>query len=194
MQKNPKILLLCGSTKSKSINSKLLDSILGELSGHECEITRINLSDYTLPLYNGDYEADKGAPDNATKLAKLFDTHQAVVIVSPEYNGSLTPLLKNTVDWISRVKTVNSKKISPFAGKVTAIASCSPGKMGGISMLYHLRDILTRLGMLVISEQLAVGNAANAFDEMDRLLNERSASIQKQLCLSLIEKAVALNK
>lgn len=193
MVKNPKILILSGSIRSGSINSKLADAYLAELQNQECEATRINLKDYALPLYNGDDEEENGIPKNAEKLANLFHAHDGLVIVGPEYNGSLTPLLKNTIDWISRVKTVNGKDVLPFKGKVTAIAACSPGAMGGISVLSHMRDIFSRIGMLVISEQIGVGNGMNAFDDMGRLTNERVSNMFKGQCNSLVEKTTLLS-
>ena len=93
------------------------------------------------------------------------------------------------IDWISRVSSHNGETISPYRGKVAALAAASPGAMGGIAMLYHLRDILVRLGMLVVSEQVAVGNAGSAFDDMDRITNERQAGFLTSACKSLVEKS-----
>ena len=188
---NPKILVLSGSTRSGSVNVRLAGTITRELTLLDCEVTRISLEDYSLPIYNGDLETQEGVPDNAVKLAKLFSSHDGVYIVSPEYNGSLTPLLKNTIDWISRVKP-GEENIVPYRGTVCAIAAASPGAMGGISMLYHLRDILVRLGMLVISEQVAVGGAADAFDDLDKIKNERVAGFLTDACKSLVDKCLRL--
>ena len=188
----PKILVFAGSIRSGSLNARLADAFTGELVNHECEITRITLADYPLPIYDGDYEIQKGQPENAVKLARLFTAHQGIVIVGPEYNGSLTPLLKNTIDWISRIRGKSGQDIVPYRGKITAIAAASDGAMGGISSLGHLRQILVRLGMLVISEQLGVANAASAFDDNDRLTNERYANMLKAQCKSLVEKAILL--
>ncbi|MFK7902832.1 MAG: NADPH-dependent FMN reductase [Nitratireductor sp.] len=188
----PKILILCGSLKSGSSNARLADAFVGELAMHECEVTRITLADYELPIYDGDLEAKKGVPKNAEKLAKLFANHQGIVFASPSYNGSITPLLKNTIDWVSRVHEVGGKKIAPYNGTVAAIASASPGGMGGVESLNHMRDILVRLKMLVISEQLAVGNAQTAFDENDKLNNERQANMLTACVQSLVEKSTVL--
>lgn len=188
----PKILVFSGSTRSGSHNTRLAGTIVREMSLIDCEVTRISLEDYPLPIYNGDDEAANGIPENATRLARHFVQHDGCFIVSPEYNGSLTPLLKNTIDWISRVKSVDGKETSPFKDKVCAIAAASPGAMGGISMLYHLREILVRLGMLVISEQVAVGNAAKAFDNMDNLTDDRAAGFLKTACSGLAYRAKAL--
>lgn len=185
----PKILVFSGSIRSGSVNNRLVDSIIRELVSLDCEVTRISLGDYELPLYNGDLESEEGIPENAIKLARLFHEHDGFFIASAEYNGSLTPLLKNTIDWISRVSGDTDGPVSPYRGKVGAIGAASPGGMGGISMLYHLREILVRLGVLVISEQVAVGQAGSAFGDDDRLTNERAAGFLKDACKSLVEKA-----
>ena len=190
--KSPKILVLSGSIRSGSVNTRLQGAISKQLSIIDCDVTRTSLEDYPLPLYNGDLEASNGAPENAERLARLFDAQDGLFFVGPEYNGSISPLLKNTIDWITRVKEVDGQKVSPFRGKVAAIAACSPGSMGGITMLGHLRDVLFRLGTLVISEQLAVGNAGSAFDEDDKLTNERAAGLLISACDSLKTKAALL--
>ncbi len=190
LQSNPKILVFCGSTRGGSVNNRLVGAVSRELSLLDCDVTRISLADYPLPLYDGDLEANDGIPENAKKLAHLLNEHDGYFVVSPEYNGSLTPLLKNTIDWISRVPSVED--VSPFRGKVAAIGAVSPGGMGGISMLYHLREILVRLGTLVVSEQVAVGNASTAFDENDNVIAERSADFMKAACVSLSKKVSLL--
>lgn len=191
---HPRILIFSGSLRTGSFNTRLVDAAVGELASLDCDLTRISLADYPLPIYDGDLEADKGIPDNAKKLARLFHEHDGVFIASSEYNGSLTPLLKNTIDWISRVHSDDKGDLVPFRGKVTAISAASPGGMGGISMLYHLREILVRLGMLVISEQVAVGNAGSGFDDEDKLTDKRSASFLNAACKSLAEKAALLKR
>ncbi len=193
MHKKPNILILAGSIRSGSYSQQLADAYAGELVKHECEITRITLSDYPLPMMNEDLEKEKGIPESAKKLAKLFDKHSAVVIVSPEYNGSLPSLLKNAIDWISRVSVDNGMPVTPYRDKLCAIAGTSPGMMGGISCLGHLRDVLVRLGMLVISEQVAIGGAGSAYDPMGRLTNERQLSMHQKACASLVQKATFLS-
>jgi NAD(P)H-dependent FMN reductase len=139
-----------------------------------------------------DLEREKGLPANAVKLAKLFAAHSGIIIVTPEYNASFTPLLKNTLDWVSRVSSDKEKPVTPYRDKLAAIASSSPGAMGGISSLNHLRDVLVRLGMQVISEQLSVGNAAKAFDHHDRLTVDRQQQILAKACASLVRKTQLL--
>lgn len=188
----PKILVFSGSVRSGSVNCKLVDAFVGELAQLECEVTRITLADYELPLYDGDLEANKGVPNNAEKLANLFQAQNGIIFVGPEYNGSISPLMKNTIDWISRVKELDGEVASPFNNKVALIASASPGGMGGINSLSHMRDILVRLKMLVLSEQLGIGNAFSAFDDEDKLSNERHAAMLTTAVKSLVEKATLL--
>ncbi len=191
MHKRPEILILAGSTRAGSHNQSLADAFASELVNHDCDITRLSLADYDLPVFNHDLEQEKGVPENAMKLARQFHRHSAIILVSPEYNGSFTPLMKNTIDWISRAPSSN-KSLAPFKNRLAAIAACSTGAMGGISGLGHLRDVLVRLGMQVISEQTAVANAENAFDDRGNLVQERAARLMKQACHSLVEKATLL--
>lgn len=189
MTKNCKILAFSGSTRSGSVNTRLLGAAVRELALIDCEVTRISLEDYPMPIYDGDLESRDGIPENVLKIAKLMDSHDGFFITSPEYNGSLPPLMKNTIDWVSRVSSADGKSISPYRGKVAAIAAASPGGMGGMSSLYHVRDILVRLGVLVLSEQVALGNASSAFDDLDNITNERAAGLLKGACKALADKA-----
>lgn len=188
----PNILIFSGSVRSNSVNASLVDAFVGELVSTDCEITNITLADYELPLYDGDIEAKNGAPKNAVKLAKLFQAHQGIIFVSPEYNGSISPLMKNTIDWVSRIKEINGEQVNPYNGKVALIASATPGAMGGVASLSHMRDVLVRLKMLVVSEQLGLGNALSAFDDDDMITNERYAKMLTAAVKSLVEKATLL--
>ncbi len=147
------------------------------------------MADYPLPLYDGNEEAKHGIPENAVKLAELMHTHDGYFITCPEYNGSLTPLMKNTIDWMTRVPAQDN---APFKNKIAAIGACSPGAMGGIGMLHHLRQILNRLGSLVISEQVAVGNGFSTFDENDKITDERTHQFMVAAIKSLVTKATLL--
>ena len=189
----PKILIVPGSSRGGSLNTRLAASVHKILSAHECEATRISLRDYPLPIYDGDLETQKGAPEQAVKLARLFDLHDGVVLVSPEYNGSTSPLLKNALDWVSRIKGDSKGKIIPFKGKIFALAAAAPGALGGIRSLGHLRDILTSLGGTVIAEQVAVSQAGNAFDDMDNLTNERVSAKMNDACETLVKTARLLS-
>ncbi|MEZ5799522.1 MAG: NAD(P)H-dependent oxidoreductase [Nitratireductor sp.] len=191
--KTPRILVLPGSNRSGSHNVRLAATLTKHLSLLECDVTRISLADYPLPIYDADLETQKGQPENARKLARLFHEHDGVVLVSPEYNTSVTPLMKNTIDWISRVGSDQHGKLVPYRGKIFAIASASPGAYGGIRGLNHLRAILVNVGALVLTEQLAVANAENAFDDMDELTDKRASGFLDALARSVAEKSAAFS-
>ncbi len=191
--KLPKILIVPGSIRGGSFSTRLGASAYKVFSLLECEVTRISLSDYPLPIYDFDLESKKGAPDNAVRLARLFNAHDGIFLVSPEYNGSTSPLLKNALDWISRVKNDDKGTVVPYKGKTIALAATSPGKLGGIRCLGHLRDILTSVGAIVIAEQVAVGSAGGAFDDMDALTSERASGNLNRVCNSLVKTARLLS-
>ncbi len=150
-----------------------------KLAAAGAEVLQINLADFELALFNADLEAQKGEPEAAIILANHFANADVVFIASPEYNSSVSPLLKNTIDWISRQKN------APFKNAVFGIGAASPGKMAGISGLAHLRDILSKLGALVAPATLGIGNADKAFDQSGQLLeaaaNRRADNLVSQL-------------
>jgi NAD(P)H-dependent FMN reductase len=163
--KSPSILIFAGSNRSGSYNAQLTGHIARALAAHECTVTRIALRDYPLPLVDEDLEAQKGIPENGLKLARLFHEHDGVVIVTPEYNTSIPPLTKNTIDWVSRVKADSRGKLSPYKHKVFGLASASPGRFGGVRCLFHLRAVIGNCGGLVISEQVCLTFAVKAYAE-----------------------------
>jgi chromate reductase len=189
----PKILIVPGSSRGNSHNIRLAASAHKIYSTLDCEVTRITLGDYPLPIYDGDLETQKGPPENATRLARLFDAHHGIMLITPEYNGSTTPLLKNTLDWVSRIHTTHKGPVIPYKGKTFAIGAASPGGLGGIRSLGHLRDILTSMGATVIAAQVAVGGAGDAFDDMDQLTNERANNLLTAACNSLVDTARLLS-
>lgn len=194
MMRKPAILVVAGSIRSGAFSQQTADAYAAQLAGMECEVTRITLADYPLPIMDEDLEEEKGIPESALKLARLFDHHDALVVVTPEYNGSLPPLLKNAIDWVSRVSSDGDKPLAPYRDKLALVASSSNGIMGGYSALTHLRHILVRLGMQVLSEQMALGKAGSAFNDMGRLSGEREAGMLEKACRSLVEKATLLGR
>ncbi len=187
---NPvKILVIPGSCRSGSHNVRLAAVVTKELSLQGADATRISLEDYPLPIYNGDEEAKNGVPENALKLARLMAEQDGVVFVSPEYNASLTPLMKNTIDWMSVISKDGGKPLQAYKGRIFAMASASPGGLGGIRALNHLRAVLLNVGAQMISEQVAVGHAATAFDDDDKLKDERAAQLLVEMCQSLLHHA-----
>src|SRR5579884_230810 len=174
----PKILVFSGSTRAGSYNVKLAALAAKELTLIDAEVTRISLADYPLPIYEADFNARSGEPANAVKLKHMIMAHHGVFITSPEYSASVTPLLKNALDWVSRVRERGDPTYAAFKNRVFAIASASPGATGGLRSLMALRQILELgCGALVIPEQVAVPSAEFAFDEMDELIEIRLANM-----------------
>lgn len=189
----PKILVFAGSIRTGAFSGKTADAAVRELALQGAEITRITLADYPLPIMDQDLEAEKGVPENAVRLARLFVAHDGVLVSTPEYNGGMPPLLKNAIDWISRVRTDNGARIQPFAGRTAAICASSDGHWGGIRSAAHLRQVLSHIQMEVIAPQLLVPNAADAFDEDGEFREERSRKSMQRLCRTLIENAWLLS-
>ena len=186
----PKILVFAGSIRTGSFNARLAALAAKELALACAAVTRISLEDYSLPLYDGDDEARTGAPANAGKLKELMAAHQGVFIASPEYNASVTPLLKNTIDWISRVRARDEPPLAVFRGRAFAIGGASNSPYGALRSLMALRQVLELgCGALVIPEQITVFHAGEAFDEMDNLKDERAAATLRRVAQRLIETA-----
>jgi NAD(P)H-dependent FMN reductase len=185
----PKILVIPGSLRSGSHNARLAALATKELALAEAEVTRISLEDYALPLFDADLAAS-GPPRAAAQLKRMMMAHQGVFITSPEYSASVSPLLKNAIDWISRVRDGGEPTYAAFKGRVFALGSASSGSGGGIRSLMALRQILELgCGALVIPEQVAVPRAEQAFDDMDNLKDESLAAALKAALRRLIALA-----
>jgi chromate reductase, NAD(P)H dehydrogenase (quinone) len=183
---SPKILVFAGSIRTGAFSGKLAAAAAKELALNDADVTLISLADYPLPIYNGDLEAEEGIPENAKKLARQIAAHQGVYIATPEYNNSLPPLLKNAIDWVSRIKPDQI----PYANRVFAIGSSARGPVGGARALIELRKVvMPALGGIVIPEKVEVGRAGEAFDESGNLAAEAPASLLKAQCKHLVELA-----
>jgi NAD(P)H-dependent FMN reductase len=154
----PKILAFAGSTRNASFNRQALNFAVQGAREAGAEVTLIELRDFSLPLYNGDLEESHGLPEAAVRLKALFKSHQGLLIACPEYNSSITPLLKNTLDWVSRPHGEESGLL-PYQGKLAALVAASAGNLGGLRGLRHVREILTTLQVLVIPRQMALSQA-----------------------------------
>lgn len=186
----PKILAFSGSIRHDSWNRKLIQAAVDATRAAGGEVSLIDLADYPLPLYNGDLEDKEGVPDNALRLKALFKAHDALLISSPEYNSSIPPLLKNTLDWVSR-EWQGESGLVPYQNKVAAIISASPGALGGMRMLPHLRQILNTLGVLVLPGQFALPHVDQAFDAETHSL--KSPARLHSLVLELVNTTMALS-
>ena len=190
----PKILLFAGSIRKGAYSGKVADCAQKELATQGAEVTRISLADYPLPIMDEDLEEEKGIPENAYKLARLMASNDAILICTPEYNGSMPPLLKNTIDWVSRIaKDTNGKPLKPYPGKVVGICSSSNGHFAGIRSANHLRAVLSHIQMEVIAPQVSVPNGAEAFDEDGEFKDERLRKGMHRLCETLIRHARLLS-
>lgn len=173
----PKILALAGSTRKDSANKKLV-KLAAEIARQKgATVTVIDLTDYPIPFYDGDLEETKGMPENAKKIKEMMAASDGVIIATPEYNGSLSAVLKNTLDWISRTES-DRPALNAYKGKSFALMSASPGQRGGKSALEHLVFIIKRLGGNVAPTTVAVPDSYQAFDSTGRL---KDAALQSQL-------------
>ena len=190
----PRILVFAGSIRSGAYSGKTADAAQRELALAGAEVTRISLADYPLPIMDEDLERERGVPENAVKLARLFAAHDGILIATPEYNGSMPPLLKNAIDWISRVKSDGGRPLRPLPGRLVAICSSSDGHFAGIRSAAHLRTVLSHIQMEAISPQCSIPYGKDAFDADGNFREERHAKSMKRVCESLIGMARALSR
>ena len=188
--RTPKILVMAGSLRAGSHNARLAALAAKELALAEADVTRISFADYPLPLFDADLMTDSGMPKPALELKDMLAAHQGVFIASPEYSASVSPLIKNTIDWMSRGRDRNEANYAGFKGRVFALGAAANGSAGGIRGLMALRQVLELgCGALVLPEQIAVGRATQAFDDMDNLKDEALAATLKTLVRRLVEMA-----
>lgn len=181
------VVAISGSTRADSFNKKLLIEASKMAQEMQANVTVVDLKEYPMPFYDGDLEADQGMPESAVKLQQLMADAQVILIASPNYNHSLSAVLKNSLDWVSRAR---GHKLSgeAFKGKRFVLLSASPGGKGGAGGLNHVRDILQVLGGLVMQEQYCLPNAHSQFDEQGNLKNEQA---KEQLQL-FVQNALSL--
>lgn len=180
-----RLLVLAGSTREGSYNKLLAKQTAKLIQDLGAQATLIDLADYRLPLYDGDEEQEKGFPFAAAKLKNLFLEHDGVIFASPEYNASITGVLKNTIDWLSRSSTATPDN-SAFINRQAMFISTSLGGLGGLRALTHLRDVLTHLQMHIFPQQLAIPFASKAFSETGELIDQN----QQQLLASMLQKFI----
>ena len=188
----PKILVFAGSARSGSYN-KLLAHIAESVAREAgADVTFVDLRDLALPLFDQDLEAASGMPGAAKKFKALLRESDGFIISSPEYNSSIAPALKNAIDWASRPESDDEPALVAFHGKVAALLSASPGGLGGMRALVHLRSILGNIGVLVLPDQVSISAAYEAFDESGKLKDERKAKQVADVARNLVEVAAKL--
>jgi chromate reductase len=183
----PKILVFAGSIRTGAYSGRTADVAQKELAMQGAEVTRISLADYPLPILNQDLEKEEGIPETAVRLGRLIAAHDGLLIATPEYNGSIPPLLKNTIDWVSLVRKDGGRPVRPLAGKIAGLCSSSNGHFAGIRCINHLRAVLVRCQMEVVTPECSVPEGSNAFDEDGNFRDERLHKSMEHLCRTLIE-------
>ena len=187
----PKILAFAGSSRDGSHNAKLLEIAVGGARAAGAEVTVVNLRELRLPLFDEDLERIEGLPEGARELKDRMLAHQGFLIACPEYNSSITPALKNAIDWASR-PVAGEAPLACFVGKVAAIMSASPGGLGGLRGLVHVRAILSNIKVFVIPDQLAVGEAQHAFRPDGGLRNKDQQKVVEALGAKVADVIVRL--
>jgi NAD(P)H-dependent FMN reductase len=182
-----KILVIPGSLRTGSHNAKLAAAAAYQLAQANVEVTRLSLADFPLPIYDGDLQSKSGVPKHAVNLKRMIGAHHGVLMVTPEYNSSVPPLLKNAIDWVSRVHDAHETRGQVFHGRAFAIAAASENRLGGVRALAALRLILSACRAMVIPNQLALPFADEAYDDMDRLKHPADIEALGALVRQLIE-------
>lgn len=173
-----KTLVFAGSTRTHSYNRRLAHVAADLARAAGADVTHLELADFDIPLYNAELEA-RGTPADVLRLKEAMDSHPAWIVCSPEYNGSYTGLLKNTLDWASSPVAghpVWHDGNKPFGGKVVGLLSASPGALGGLGSLNHLAPMLSNLQCWVCPTRFALGHAGQAFDEHGQLVHDSARS------------------
>jgi chromate reductase, NAD(P)H dehydrogenase (quinone) len=190
MPSTMRLLFFAGSAREASFNKRLatLGAEIAKANG--IAATFADLGDYAMPLFDGDDEANSGPPENALKFKALMQAHDGIFIAAPEYNASITPLLKNTLDWVSRVKADGEGPLHVYKTRVFALGSASPGAFGGIRGLMHTRQSLELgMGALVLPDQVAIPRATEAFDTNGHLKDKAQQTALRELIEKLARAA-----
>jgi chromate reductase, NAD(P)H dehydrogenase (quinone) len=187
-----RILAFAGSLRRASFNKKLVQIAVKGARETGAEVTLLDLRDLPLPLFDQDLEAEQGMPDNGAKLKKLFIDHQGLLIAAPEYNSSITAVLKNAIDWVSR-PAPGEPSLVAFRGKVATLMSASPGALGGLRGLVHVRSILGNIGVIVLPDQVAVAKAHEAFKPDGSLTDPKQQAAIEALGKTLASFVMKLN-
>jgi chromate reductase, NAD(P)H dehydrogenase (quinone) len=182
-----KILVIPGSLRTGSLNARLAAAAAYQLVQAGAEVTRISLGDFPLPIYDGDLQTKSGVPKHAVNLKRLIGVHHGVLMVTPEYNSSVPALVKNTIDWVTRVQDAHETRGQVFRGRPFAIAAASENRLGGTRALAALRLILSACQATVIANQLALSFAGEAYDDMDRLKHPADIEALDALVRQLID-------
>lgn len=188
MTDRPRILAFAGSTRRDSFNHRLVAEAARQAEEAGAEVTLIRLSELDLPLFDEDLEREQGTPAGATRFKELLVAADGLLIASPEYNSSVTAALKNAIDWASRPAEGEAPLVA-FRGKVAGLVAASPGALGGLRGLVHIRSILGNIGVIVLPDQAAIGAAHEAFDAEGRLSREADGKRVKAVADAVVRVA-----
>ena len=187
-----RILAFAGTTRTEALNKKLIRVAAAAAREAGAEVTLIDLRDLPLPLYDGDLEAREGIPENAMKLKELLKSHRGMLLSTGEYNSSITGVLKNAIDWASR-EAPGEGVLECFRDRIAGLVSASPGALGGLRALFHVRQILGNIGVLVIPEQLALSRAHEAFNADGSLVDPKRLAAVTKVATSLVKIVARLS-
>ncbi len=180
-----KVVAFAGSTRNDSFNKKLVRIAANLCSDAGLDTTYIDLKFYPLPIYDGDLEEEIVCPENGLKLRQILQSHDGFIISAPEYNSSISGVLKNTIDWCSRPR-INEPPLVCFKNKVIALLSASPGQLGGLRGLVTVRSILVNIGSIVIPDQFALSTAHEKFTSDGYLINKSDEQLLQQVINSFV--------
>ena len=191
---DPRLLFFAGIARKNSHNKRLARLAAQIAEANNISSTFVDLADYPMPLYDGDLEAESGQPENAHKLKNLMKAHTGIFIVSPEYNAAYTPLLKNTLDWISHIRDDGEAPMEVYRTRVFALGAASNGGTGGLRGLSQLRLVLELgIGALVLPDQFLLPRASDAYDEHGHLKNKDQQEQLKKVIQKLARAARVLH-
>ena len=191
MPDQPKVLCFSGSLRTKSWNHKLVEVAAGAAEAAGAKVTVLRLRDYSMPIYDGDFEDKHGLPPHARALKGLFKEHHGFLIATPEYNGSISAALKNTIDWLSR-REGDEPPLSAFSKKIAGLMSTSPGRLGGLRGLTPLRVILAGIGTFVLPHQVAIPGCVEAFGDDGQLADPQQQGAIELLATEVVVAAKRL--
>ena len=187
-----KLLILPGSARRDSFNRKLAGIAARLATDSGADVDLVDPADFRLPLFDQELEDAEGLSPNAKALKQKFLAADAILFVSPEYNSSITPLMKNVIDWVSRTETDDEPALAAFTGKIAGLLSASPGGFGGMRGLVHLRSILGNIGVLVMPTQFSLGSASSKFDEAGQLKDPKDLERVRGVVTKLLAAAAKL--
>ena len=186
MTATPRILAFSGSLRKESYNQQIVNIAADGARKAGADVTVMHLRELPLPVYDGDLETESGLPENARTIKELMKAHQGFLIASPENNSTMSAALKNVIDWASRPDG-DEKPLVCFKDKTAVLMAASPGALGGLRGLNHLRAVLTSIGVLVLPDQKAIPKINKGLDENGALTDAAQQSAIENLGAKLTD-------